>query len=122
MPARIKPLLKQTAATNIALRGPARSTHLPPNAAESPRTRMARLKIHPSSGTVQSTPGFGAVMPIACDIGLVKTLKAYASPMQRWMQSAAGGTSHRLKPGFAIAFDRSKKAMGYGDATIRAVL
>src|SRR5580704_1381270 len=32
--------------------------------------------------------------------------------MQRWMHSAAGGTIHRLKPGFAIVCVRSRKLMG----------
>src|ERR1700737_5441569 len=29
-------------------------------------------------------------------------------PMHRWMQSAAGGTSQRLKPAFAIVCSRSR--------------
>ncbi|HEY1883760.1 MAG TPA: hypothetical protein VGG51_12045 [Candidatus Cybelea sp.] len=104
-----KPMQKQSAATNIAARGPARSTHLPNTADESPRKTIAMLKIQPIGGTDQSVAA-GAVMPIACDIGLVKTLNAYTSPMQRWIQSAAGGTSQRLKPGFAIERERSKNA------------
>ena len=44
----------------------------------------------------------------AWDIGLLKTLNAYAWPMHRWMHRAAGGTSQRLKPGGAIEFDRSR--------------
>jgi hypothetical protein len=43
-------------------------------------------------------------------MGLVKTLKAYAWPMARWMHNAAGGTNHRLKPGPATEWDRSNKS------------
>jgi hypothetical protein len=41
-------------------------------------------------------------MPSWWDNGSQNTLKPYAMPMQRWMHSAAGGTSHRLNPGPAI--------------------
>src|ERR1700716_516812 len=97
----MRPPQKRQAAANIAARGPALSTQRPKTAAESPRNTIARLKIQPSAGIVQS-PGAGAVTPIAKDIGLLKTLNAYAWPMHRWIHRAAGGTSHRLKPGPAI--------------------
>jgi hypothetical protein len=42
--------------------------------------------------------------------GSLKTLSAYACPIARWMESAAGGTSQRLKPGGAIVRWRSRKA------------
>ena len=34
--------------------------------------------------------------------GSLNTLNAYASPMHRWIDSAAGGTSQRSKPGGAV--------------------
>jgi hypothetical protein len=43
----MKPVPQQHAATNIAVRGPLRSTHVPRNAAERPSIRIAMLKIHP---------------------------------------------------------------------------
>jgi hypothetical protein len=45
--------------------------------------------------------------PMARDSGNQKTLKPYAIPMQRWMQSAAGGTSQRLNPALAMMRSRS---------------
>ena len=56
--------------------------------------------IQPSELIFQS-PGADAVMPIARLRGSQKTLNPYAIPMERWMASAAGGTSHRLNPGCA---------------------
>jgi hypothetical protein len=44
----------------------------------------------------------GFVMPMARDSGNQKTLNPYAIPMQRWIASAAGGTSHRLNSGDAM--------------------
>ena len=41
-------------------------------------------------------------MPIARLSGSQNTLKPYAIPIDRWMASAAGGTSQRLKPGGAM--------------------
>ena len=46
-----------------------------------------------------SGQGTDRVMPTALLSGSQKTLKPYAIPIERWMASAAGGTSHRLKPG-----------------------
>jgi hypothetical protein len=42
-----KPLPQQQAASAIALRGPLRSTQVPPKAADNPSIRIAMLKIHP---------------------------------------------------------------------------
>src|SRR5579884_4040299 len=47
-------------------------------------------------------------MPMRLVSGRLKTLNAYTWPMQRWMQSAAGGTSKRLKPGAATVRSRSR--------------
>ena len=72
---------------NIALRGPLRSTHLPPKAAERPSMTMEMLKMTPiavSEVSKRSTRG------------LRKTLKAYTWPMDRCTASAAGGMNHRL--------------------------
>ena len=76
------PAAKKTAEANIALRGPAFSTHLPPKAAESPRQTIARLKIQPRVVSFQSS-GAESVRPINFDIGRLKTLKLYACPMAR---------------------------------------
>jgi hypothetical protein len=40
--------------------------------------------------------GAGEAPPISLESGRLNTLNAYACPMERWMASAAGGTSHRL--------------------------
>ena len=71
------PRAKQHEATNIALRGPADSSHLPNTAAERPRSMIATEKIQASSGCVQS-PGTDFVIPSARESGILKTLKAYA--------------------------------------------
>ena len=91
----------------MALRGPAFSTHFPPKAADRPRVTMARLKIHPRVVSFQSS-GAAWLMPISLVIGRLKTLNAYTWPMARWMERAAGGTSHRLYPGFATVCSRSR--------------
>ena len=54
-----KPPEKHRAEASIALRGPARSTHFPPKAAERPRMRMAKLKIHPRVVSFQSSGADG---------------------------------------------------------------
>src|SRR5215831_7944819 len=103
-----KPPPQQTPATTPARRGPSFSTHRPNIAADDPRKTIASVKVHVSVLTFQSSgPDF--VMPIARLSGSQKTLNPYAIPMDRWMASAAGGTSHRLKPGVAMirSFDRS---------------
>ncbi len=43
----MKPLPQQVAASAMALRGPARSTQRPPNAADRPSMPMAMLKMIP---------------------------------------------------------------------------
>src|SRR6516165_11113800 len=70
-----KPPAQHRAAVNIARRGPPSSTQRPNTADETPRKNMAREKIHPSSGRVQS---FGAdcEMPMSLVIGKLKTLNA----------------------------------------------
>lgn len=50
-----------------------------------------------------------SVMPSAFDNGSQNTEKPYAMPMHRWIASAAGGTSQRLKPGPAIVCSLSRK-------------
>src|SRR5579875_416335 len=103
----MKPPPKQSAAVNIALRGPTRSSQVPVKAAERPRNTIPRLKIQPSWVSLQS-PGTDFVIPISRVIGPLKTENAYASPMQRCTQSAAGGTIQRLNPGLAMMRSRSK--------------
>ena len=92
----------------MAFRGPALSSHVPKTAADSPRKTMAMLKIQPSVLSFQSS-GADSVMPITRLRGKLNTLKAYASPMARWMASAAGGTSQRLKVGLATVRWRSNR-------------
>src|ERR1700724_3730067 len=112
---------QHTAATTPALRGPERSSQPPQIAAEEPRktknsvniqlrleTRQSHVVVNSSPNNVRSGQAFDFVMPIACDSGSQNTLKPYAMPMQRWMQSAAGGTSQRLKPDLAIILSRSR--------------
>jgi hypothetical protein len=62
-------------AVNIVLRGPTRSTQRPKIAAESPRKKMARLKIHASDGCDQSS-GADLVTPMILVSGNLKTLNA----------------------------------------------
>src|SRR5512146_965012 len=99
---------KQSAATNIARRGPTRSSHAPNAAADSPRNTIAVLKIQASVASDQSL-GAEALPPMSRERGILKTLNAYTWPIERWIASAAGGTSQRLYPGFAIECSRSRK-------------
>ena len=52
----------------------------------------------------------------------MNTLQAYAWPIERWTDRAAGGTSQRLQPGGATVRDRSRnpgvmdRTIGSGDA------
>ena len=55
---------------------------------------MATLKIQPMVVSFQSSLA-GWSMPMSVDNGRLKTLNAYACPMERWMASAAGGMRHR---------------------------
>src|SRR5476649_1543607 len=96
-----KPPDQQIAATTPALRGPSRSTQAPKSAAEDPSMTKKSVNIQPSVLIFQSS-GAACVMPIARLRGSQKTLKPYAIQIDRWMASAAGGTSQRLKPGLAI--------------------
>src|SRR5215831_8409406 len=85
---------KQSADANIARRGPTRSSHAPKTAAETPRKTIARLNTQPIVLSLQSS-GADAFPPINCDSGKLKTLNAYAWPIERWIARAAGGTSQR---------------------------
>src|ERR1019366_4162230 len=107
MAATRKPPLKQHAEANIALRGPAASSHRPNVNAERPRETIAVLKIQPMVVSFQSA-GAGLLMPTSVESGRLKTLKAYAWPIARWMASAAGGTRQRLNPSPAIECWRSR--------------
>src|SRR6476661_1580733 len=105
-----KPRHQHNAATTPALRGPARSSQPPQSAADEPSTtknsvyiqpklamRQSHVVVNSSCANDMSGHAFDAVKPIARDSGSQNTENPYAIPMQRWMQSAAGGTSHRLK-------------------------
>jgi hypothetical protein len=65
------------------------------------------------------SPGADLVMPIARLNGSQKTLKPYAIPIDRCIASAAGGTSHRLKPG--VAMIRSLESSGADSALTMVV-
>src|ERR1700755_2786183 len=121
MAPRKSPPHQHNPATKPALRGPTRSSHPPQIAAEMPRNTKNNVYIQPMLATFQSQvvennscnsemsgKAFGAVNPIARDSGSQNTLKPYAMPMHRWMQSAAGGTSQRLKPALAMMRSRSR--------------
>src|SRR5690242_17595281 len=90
---------KQDIETNIAHRGPLRSTSVPPKAADRPSMTMpswkGRALCVPDSWSADSSGG-------------LNTLHAYACPIARWTESAAGGTSHRLQPGSATMRERSR--------------
>jgi len=79
----------------MAFLGPAPSSHFPNVAAETPSITMASEKIQASCDCVQS-PGTDLLTPRSCVNGILKTLNEYTCPIQRWIASAAGGTSHRL--------------------------
>jgi len=49
-----------------------------------------------------------SVVVSSLDIGSQNTEKPYAMPMQRWIASAAGGTSQRLKRGPAMVRSLAK--------------
>src|ERR1035437_1688426 len=102
----MKPPPKQTAEANIASRGPAASSQRPKVNAERPRKTIAVLKIQPIVESFQSA-GAGLSIPTSVESGRLKTLKAYAWPMARWIARAAGGTRQRLNPGGAIECWRS---------------
>src|SRR5215468_1916648 len=117
-----RPPHQQIAATTPALRGPACSSQPPHSAAAEPRNTKNIVYIQPSmlifqSHVVEKTVAMNdmsaghatdLLIPIARDSGSQNTLKPYAMPMQRWMQSAAGGTSQRLKPAVAMMRSRSR--------------
>src|SRR4051794_18333349 len=96
-----KPAPQQSAAVKPLLRGPCACTHLPNSAADAPSTKIAMVKIQPSSVSFQS-PGSDLLMPSCLVNGRLNTLIAYACPMQRCVASAQGGINQRLKPGRAI--------------------
>jgi hypothetical protein len=66
------------------------------------------------SNDMSAGQAFDLVMPMARDSGIQKTLKPYAMPIQRWIASAAGGTSQRLNPGCAMIRSRSSKPVPGG--------
>src|SRR5690625_3807589 len=87
-PAAMKnPSTQAVPASAIDLRGPDFSTQVPPNAAESPRNAMATEKIQPTETSPTSKRDIS---------GILKTLKAYTCPIQRWIANAAAGMNHRL--------------------------
>jgi hypothetical protein len=73
--ATMKPLPKHSAATNMDLRGPTRSTHRPNTAAARPRMAMAMENVHTTSLMFQS-PGAEWSIPISLVSGKLNTEKA----------------------------------------------
>ena len=71
-------------------------------------TRQSQVVVTSARASVRSAQTTGCVTPSARDSGSQNTLKPYAIPMQRWMASAAGGTSQRLNPGAAMMRSRSR--------------
>src|SRR5262249_45883860 len=115
------PPAQQNAATTPALRGPARSSQPPQSAAARPSTTKKSVYIQPRLATRQLqvvvnnslitemlAQDGSAVPPIARESGSQNTENPYAMPMHRWMHSAAGGTSQRLKPAAAMMRSRSR--------------
>ena len=71
----MKPPPKHSAATNMDLRGPTRSTQRPNRAAERPRMAMAMENVQPTSLIFQS-PGAEWSIPISLVRGRLNTEKA----------------------------------------------
>src|SRR5690349_5462864 len=126
-----RPPHQQHAATNPALRGPARSSQPPHTAAAAPRKTKYSVYIQPSSLIFQSQlvetmrarkdmSGAQAIVDepfTARDSGSQNTLKPYAIPIHRWIANAAGGTSHRLNPGPAMVRSLSSNPMPFPPPT-----
>src|SRR5262245_31729257 len=93
------PLTKQADATAIAQRGPLASTLVPNSAADSPSMMIPSV-----NGSALATPE----MPSPASNGGLNTLHAYAWPIDRWIDSAAGGMSQRLHPGRAMIRSRCR--------------
>src|SRR5437899_732510 len=89
-----KPTEKHVLATAIAQRGPRWSTAVPNSAAETPSITMPSV-----NGRALSVPA--QLLPLSSVLlkGSLNTLHAYAWPIARWMDRAAGGISQRLQPG-----------------------
>ena len=104
------PPAKQRADVNIARRGPTLSSQRPNAAADKPRNTIAVLKTQPIVLSFQS-PGAESLPPRSRESGRLNTLNAYACPMDRWIASAAGGTSQREKCASAIECSRSRNDM-----------
>jgi hypothetical protein len=71
---------------------------------------MATPKISAMEVSFQSS-ATGLLTPSTLVSGMLKTENPYTWPIQRWMASAAGGTSQRLYPGPATVCSRSKILM-----------
>ena len=56
-------------------------------------------------------------MPSAPSSGFLNTLQEGAAPIDRWIDRAAGGTSHRLHPGAATIRSRLKKGADMSEAS-----
>src|SRR5260221_9211232 len=121
------PLPQQQAATTPAFLGPAISSQRPNVAAAEPRKTKNSVNIQPSvlifqsqvvavrraHASIESGQGIEWVIPTARLSGSQKTLNPYAMPIERWIASAAGGTSQRLKCGGAMIRSReSSPAIG----------
>src|SRR4051812_12879055 len=101
---------KHTADANIAARGPTRSSQAPNVAAESPRKTIATLNTQPIVLSFQF-PDAVSLPPTRRANGRLNTLNAYACPIDKWMASAAGGTSQREYSGPATECARSRNGI-----------
>src|SRR5450432_3906314 len=121
---------QQTALTTPALRGPTCSSQPPQSAAEQPRMTKNVVYIQPSvamcqlqlvvkssAQNVMSLHSGAVVAPSAFDSGSQNTEKPYAMPMHKWMASAAGGTSQRLKPAPAMVRSLASRPGSPGGAS-----
>src|SRR5690348_11413972 len=93
------PEAQKQAETNMALRGPLDSTQVPPKAADRPSMTIAMLKMMPIA--VWLAPKWAISE-------FLYTLVAYAWPMQRCTDRAAGGMSQRLYPSGATVCSWSR--------------
>jgi hypothetical protein len=90
------------------VRGPTFSNHFPAVAAANPRKTIATENIETIELKPQS-PAEEATTPNSLVKGILKILHAYTEPIHRCIAIDAGGTNHRLNPGFATILSFEKK-------------
>src|SRR5690606_15453315 len=88
---------------------------VPKTAADTPSITMPSV-----NGRAVRVPAAGLPSSIVAVSGFLKTLHAYACPIARWIDSAAGGISHRLHPGGAMMRSRCRKPAAIGSSLSHA--